>query len=212
MLWKSTETHPKLSILKKQKACQFGEDWGRSTGSLRGIAGGPPSVDDLVWILCCALSQPRVFSLSPFRLSPRPTGGGGASERSRGASLPAGVRPRHELMLRRGSLRGCGCCCAASEEAALRAWLSLPPLGMPLTAAASGLRGLSLPGLPLRAAREHKGTGGALTGCGQELLRLKLERPEKGREEEMEGRPAGSCLPLQARESLPLRVWKDPSS
>ncbi|XP_040980494.1 uncharacterized protein LOC115343022 isoform X8 [Aquila chrysaetos chrysaetos] len=97
-------------------------------------------------------------------------------------------------------------------EAALRAWLSLPPLGMPLTAAASGLRGLSLPGLPLLAAREHKGTGGALTGCGQELLRLKLERPEKGREEEMEGRPAGSCLPLQARESLPLRVWKDPSS
>ncbi|XP_040980493.1 uncharacterized protein LOC115343022 isoform X3 [Aquila chrysaetos chrysaetos] len=42
--------------------------------------------------------KPRVFSLSPFRLSPRPTGGGGASERSRGASLPAGVRPRHERL------------------------------------------------------------------------------------------------------------------
>ncbi|KAM9630151.1 uncharacterized protein ACIBXB_016692 [Morphnus guianensis] len=97
-------------------------------------------------------------------------------------------------------------------EAALRAWLSVPPLGIPLTAAASGLRGLSLPGLPLRAAREHGGTGRALTSCGQELLRLKLERPEKGREEEMEGRPASSCLPLQARESLPLHVWKDPSS
>ncbi|XP_069667805.1 uncharacterized protein [Haliaeetus albicilla] len=50
--------------------------------------------------------------------------------------------------------------------------------GMPLTAAASGLRGLSLPGLPLLAAWEHRGTGGALTGCGRELL--KLERPQKG--------------------------------
>ncbi|XP_069626399.1 uncharacterized protein [Haliaeetus albicilla] len=49
---------------------------------------------------------------------------------------------------------------------------------MPLTAAASGLRGLSLPGLPLLAAREHRGTGGARTGCGRELL--KLERPQKG--------------------------------
>ncbi|XP_052638140.1 uncharacterized protein LOC128139577 isoform X2 [Harpia harpyja] len=49
---------------------------------------------------------------------------------------------------------------------------------MPLTAAASGLRGLSLPGLPLLAARERRGTGGALTGCGQELQ--KLERPQKG--------------------------------
>ncbi|XP_049686098.1 uncharacterized protein LOC126051206 [Accipiter gentilis] len=28
MLWKSTETHPKLSILKEQKTPQFGEDWG----------------------------------------------------------------------------------------------------------------------------------------------------------------------------------------
>ncbi|XP_052651917.1 uncharacterized protein LOC128145602 isoform X2 [Harpia harpyja] len=48
---------------------------------------------------------------------------------------------------------------------------------MPLTAAASGLRGLSLPGLPLLAARERRGAGGALTGCGQELR--KLERPQK---------------------------------
>ncbi|XP_074882835.1 uncharacterized protein LOC142030497 [Buteo buteo] len=67
--------------------------------------------------------------------------------------------------------------------------------GMPLTAAASGSRGLSLPGLPLLAAREHRGTGGALAGCGRELL--KLERPQKSKEEETEGRPAGSCLPLQ---------------
>ncbi|KAM9654751.1 uncharacterized protein ACIBXB_006757 [Morphnus guianensis] len=48
---------------------------------------------------------------------------------------------------------------------------------MPLTAAASGLRGLSLPGLPLLAARERGGTGGALPGCGQKLL--KLERLQK---------------------------------
>ncbi|KAM6265234.1 uncharacterized protein M6G45_006094 isoform 1-T1 [Spheniscus humboldti] len=52
--------------------------------------------------------------------------------------------------------------------------------GMPLTAPASGLRGLSLPSLALLAAWGRKGTGGALTGCGQELLRLKLERPGKG--------------------------------
>ncbi|KAM9591504.1 uncharacterized protein ACIBXB_006307 [Morphnus guianensis] len=64
-------------------------------------------------------------------------------------------------------------------------------------------------------AREHKGTGRALTGCGQELLRLKLERPEKGREEEMEGWPAtrpaaasrcrqeGACLSACGR--IPLR-------
>ncbi|XP_069666802.1 uncharacterized protein [Haliaeetus albicilla] len=81
--------------------------------------------------------------------------------------------------------------------------------GMLLTAAGSGLRGLSLPGLPLLAAREHRGTGGALTGCGRELL--KLERPQKGKEEETEGHLAGSCLLLQARERLPLPVWKDPS-
>ena len=82
--------------------------------------------------------------------------------------------------------------------------------GMPLTAAASGLRGLSLPGLPLLEAREHRGTGGALTGCGRELL--KLERPQKGKEEETAGHLAGSCLPLQARENLPLWVWEDPAS
>ncbi|XP_069634745.1 uncharacterized protein [Haliaeetus albicilla] len=74
---------------------------------------------------CCG-GSPRVFSLSPFRLSPRPTGGGGASERSRGALLLAGVKPRHELMLRRGSLWGC--CCPAtkiryySSEAAKARW------------------------------------------------------------------------------------------
>ncbi|KAM9610615.1 uncharacterized protein ACIBXB_022306 [Morphnus guianensis] len=94
-------------------------------------------------------------------------------------------------------------------EATLWVRLSVRPLGMPLTAAASGLRGLSLPGLPLLAARERGGTGGALPGCGQKLL--KLERLQKGKEEETEGRLAGSCLLLQARESLPLQVWKDPS-
>ncbi|XP_040977797.1 tRNA (guanine-N(7)-)-methyltransferase-like isoform X2 [Aquila chrysaetos chrysaetos] len=99
---------------------------------------------------------------------------------------------------------------AGTAEATLWVRLSVRPPGMPLKAAASGLRGLSLPGLPLLAARERRGTGGALTGCGQELV--KLERPQKGKEEETEGRLAGSCLPLQARESLPLRVWKDPSS
>ncbi len=43
----------------------------------------------------------------------------------------------------------------------------------------------------------------ALTACGEELLQLKLERPQKGKEEEeTKGQPASSCLPLQARESL----------
>ncbi|KAM9655400.1 uncharacterized protein ACIBXB_008355 [Morphnus guianensis] len=110
-----------------------------------------------------------------------------------------------------GAERWPGCGCPSGEEATLWVRLSVRPLGMPLTAAASGLRGLFLPGLHLLAAQEHRGAGGAaLTGCGQELL--KLERPQKGKEEETEGRLAGSCLPLQARESLPLRVWKDPSS
>ena len=54
--------------------------------------------------------------------------------------------------------------------------------------------------------------GGVLTGCGQKLPQLKPERPKKGKEEEIEGRLAGSCLPLQARERLPLQVRKDPSS
>ena len=63
-------------------------------------------------------------------------------------------------------------------EAALRMQLSVPPLLMPLIAPASGLRGFSLPGLTLLAVWGHKGTGGALTGCGQELPQLKLERPD----------------------------------
>ncbi|XP_074878760.1 uncharacterized protein LOC142028824 isoform X3 [Buteo buteo] len=58
---------------------------------------------------------------------------------------------------------------------------------MPLPAAASGSRGLSLPGLPLLVAQEHRGTGGALAGCGRELL--KLERPEKDVEDQ--------CVPLK---------------
>ncbi|KAK4805267.1 hypothetical protein QYF61_018308 [Mycteria americana] len=91
-------------------------------------------------------------------------------------------------------------------EAALRPRLSLPPLGLLVMVPASGLCGLFLPELALLAAWGQKGTGGALAGCGQELLRLKLERPEKGKEEEIEGWPASICLLLQARESLPLRV------
>ncbi|XP_075028199.1 uncharacterized protein LOC142092285 isoform X1 [Calonectris borealis] len=53
-------------------------------------------------------------------------------------------------------------------------------LGDAVDGTASGLRGLSLPGLAFLAASGRKGTGGALTGCGQGLPRLKLERPEKG--------------------------------
>lgn len=59
---------------------------------------------------------------------------------------------------------------------------------------------------------EREGTGRALTGRGEQLLQLKLEKPEKGTEEEMEGHLAGSCLLLQARKSLPLWVRKGPSS
>lgn len=54
----------------------------------------------------------------------------------------------------------------------------------------SGLHGLSLPGLALLVAWEQKGTGGALTGYGQELLWLKLS--ENGKEEEIEGHLASS--------------------
>ena len=97
-------------------------------------------------------------------------------------------------------------------EATLRMRLSVPPLGMPSTAPTSGLHDLSLPGLGLLAAWGRKGAGGALTGCGQELLQLKLERPEKGKEEEIKGLLASSCLPLQARERLSPWVRKDPSS
>ncbi|KAK4821280.1 hypothetical protein QYF61_017644 [Mycteria americana] len=88
-------------------------------------------------------------------------------------------------------------------EAALRPRLSLPPLGLPVTAPASGLRGLSVPGLALLAAWGRTWTGGALGGCGQELRRLKLERPEKGGEEEIEGRPAGRQLPPAAGKREP---------
>ncbi|KAM6264767.1 uncharacterized protein M6G45_005851 [Spheniscus humboldti] len=54
--------------------------------------------------------------------------------------------------------------------------------------------------------RRCRGTAVCRARFPLELLRLKLERPEKGKEEEIEGHLAGSCLPLQARESLPLRV------
>ncbi|KAM6329760.1 uncharacterized protein O3Q21_003359 [Podargus strigoides] len=81
-----------------------------------------------------------------------------------------------------------------TAEAALRTRLSAPAPGMPLSAPASGSRGLCLPGLALLAARGRKGRGGAVPGCGRELPWLQLERPEKGKEEETEGYPAGSCL------------------
>ncbi|XP_075292783.1 uncharacterized protein LOC142363265 isoform X5 [Opisthocomus hoazin] len=89
--------------------------------------------------------------------------------------------------------------------AAWRTCLSVPALGMPLAAPAPGLCGLCVPGLDVLAARGRKGRGGALSGCGQEVVRLKLECPEKAENEEMEGHLAGSCLALQAGESLPLR-------
>ncbi|XP_069667906.1 uncharacterized protein [Haliaeetus albicilla] len=76
--------------------------------------------------------------------------------------------------------------------------------GMSLTAPASGSCGRSLPGLPLLTAWGRKGTGRALAGHGQELLQLKLERPEKVKDDEMEGPPASSCLPPRAGESQPL--------
>ncbi|KAM6323087.1 uncharacterized protein O3Q21_005782 [Podargus strigoides] len=81
-----------------------------------------------------------------------------------------------------------------TAEAALRTRLSAPAPGMPLSAPASGSRGLCLPGLALLAARGRKGRGGAVPGCGRELPWLQLERPEKGKEEETEGYPTGSCL------------------
>ena len=80
---------------------------------------------------------------------------------------------------------------------------------MPLTVPASGSCGLSLPGLALLMAWGRKGTGRALTGCGQELPRLKLDRAEEGEQEEIEGHLAGSCLLLQAGESRPLQLTKD---
>ncbi|KAM6227051.1 uncharacterized protein M6G45_017158 [Spheniscus humboldti] len=83
---------------------------------------------------------------------------------------------------------------SAAAEAALRTQFSILPMGMPLTAPTSGLRGLSLPGLTVLAAWGRKGTGGTLTGCGQELPRLKLERPEKGG-----GQPSG-CSYRSGRE------------
>ena len=89
-------------------------------------------------------------------------------------------------------------------ETVLRTWLSVLPPGMPLTAAVSGLRGFSLPGVAILAARGRKGTHRALPGCGQELPRLKLETPTKGKAEETEGALAASCLPAAGkREPVP---------
>ncbi|XP_064326321.1 uncharacterized protein LOC135316575 isoform X2 [Phalacrocorax carbo] len=100
----------------------------------------------------------------------------------------------HTLCYRCGTARGvvllldsCGflgasrCGRSPRSETVLRTWLSVLPPGMPLTAAISGLRGFSLPGVAILAARGRKGTHRALPGCGQELPCLKLERPQKGR-------------------------------
>ncbi|KAM6228739.1 uncharacterized protein M6G45_016217 [Spheniscus humboldti] len=78
-----------------------------------------------------------------------------------------------------------------AAEAALRTGLSVRPPGMALAAPASGLRGLSLPGLALLAAWGRKGTGGALAGCGQELPRLKPERPEEDERPQLQKREGG---------------------
>jgi len=96
--------------------------------------------------------------------------------------------------------------------ALLRMQLSVPPMGVLLTVPTSGWCGLSLPGVTLLVAWGQKGTGRVLTGCRQELSQLKLERTEKGEEKEIKGHLAGSCLLLQARESVLLWVRKYPSS
>ena len=185
---------------------------------------------------CCCLATKTRYGSS----EPRMRGGGAFRQRSlpppieqtsvlqlrcRPCALPPCAKrsplpPRGQCsVLQLGGCEGAGLplsCTCRPTVTAVRHRREAPPRSLlppgeetpPARKACTG----SLPGLPLLAAREHKGTGGALTGCGQALLRLKLERPEKGREEEMEGWPASSCPPLQARESLPLRVWKDPSS
>ncbi|XP_075297827.1 uncharacterized protein LOC142363958 isoform X3 [Opisthocomus hoazin] len=104
---------------------------------------------------------------------------------------------------------GRGCWRWGSTEATaalLRMQLSVPPMGVLLTAPTSGWCGQSLPGVTLLVAWGQKGTGRVLTGCRQELSQLKLERPEKGEEKEIKGHLAGSCLLLQARESVLLWV------
>jgi len=52
----------------------------------------------LPYLLNCFYLKPPVFSLLPFLFSP-PSHRGGASERLSGAQLPAGVKPRHPLMM-----------------------------------------------------------------------------------------------------------------
>ena len=147
-------------------------------------------------------AQPPPAAARPLKPVPeRP-----ASPKARGAG--------GTLALERASasLNAVAAACLCVAGAALRTRLSVRALGMPLAAPAPGLCGLRVPGLAVLAAWGRKGRGGALSGCGQEVARLKLESPEKAEEEEeMEGQLAGSCLALQAGESLPVRVRKAPS-
>ncbi|XP_063187049.1 uncharacterized protein LOC134513806 [Chroicocephalus ridibundus] len=96
-------------------------------------------------------------------------------------------------------------------EAALRTRLSVPPLGMPLTAPTSGLGGLRqltwprrLHSVGVKRGRQRKlncpWVGAAAAEAGE----------ARERQGEAEGHAAGSCLSLQAREKLPLRAGSIP--
>ncbi|XP_075292782.1 uncharacterized protein LOC142363265 isoform X4 [Opisthocomus hoazin] len=141
-------------------------------------------------------AQPPPAPARPLKPVPEPP----ASPKARGAGSTLG------LECASASLNAVAAASFCVAGAAWRTCLSVPALGMPLAAPAPGLCGLCVPGLDVLAARGRKGRGGALSGCGQEVVRLKLECPEKAENEEMEGHLAGSCLALQAGESLPLRV------
>ncbi|XP_075292780.1 uncharacterized protein LOC142363265 isoform X2 [Opisthocomus hoazin] len=140
-------------------------------------------------------AQPPPAPARPLKPVPEPP----ASPKARGAGSTLG------LECASASLNAVAAASFCVAGAAWRTCLSVPALGMPLAAPAPGLCGLCVPGLDVLAARGRKGRGGALSGCGQEVVRLKLECPEKAENEEMEGHLAGSCLALQAGESLPLR-------
>ena len=131
-------------------------------------------------------AQPPPAPARPLKPVPEPP----ASPKARGAGGTLGLERAS------ASLNAVAAASFSVAGAALRTRLSVPALGMPLAVPAPGLCGLRVLGLTLLAAWGRKGRGGALSGCGQELLRLKLDRPEKGEEEEIEGHLAGSCLPL----------------
>lgn len=82
-------------------------------------------------------------------------------------------------------------------EAALRTWLSVPPPGVPLTAPASGLRGLSLPGLAPLTAWGRKGTVASWlrTGAKAGEAGLKVKKKKKPK--------ASRQLPPPARKREP---------